>query len=499
MKELAISPKQTEILKVLDDDIHTEIFFGGSAGSQKSFTGCLWQIIRRLKYPESRGFIARAQLKSLKESTLLTFFEVCKMLNLKMGIDYSYNAMSGIIKFSNGSEEYLRDLFLYPSDPEFVSLGSTEYTDGFIDEMAEITEQAYQIIKSRIRYKLDEFGLIPKIAMGSNPCKTFIYREFYKKFEENKLELYKAYIPANVYDNPFISEHYIDNLKKLDEKNRERLLHGNWNYDSDPMKLFDYDKVIDMFTNDAERGQKYCVIDVAGLGRDKTVISFWDGLFITEIIMQQNITAREVDLMLTKKQIPSSNCLIDETGVGFGVVNELKKSFRREVRGFVAGSSPIKKEDEKEIDKVQHNYRNLRSQCWFTLSKYVNSGMIGIYKGVPEQIKNLIIEDLEQMKQVNADKDTTLQVITKEEIKEKGGLNRSTDCGDVLMMRMYFTFQKKNPFYSTFINTPTEKEIAEIPREKICYYCGLHYQEEKCPKCGNIKLLTNADIVYPRY
>ncbi len=473
---------------------------GGAAGGSKSFTGSLWQIMRRMRYPGSRGFLARAQLKTLKESTLLTFFDVLKRLGLKQGVDYNYNVTNSVINFANGSEEYLKDLFLYPSDPDFVSLGSTEYTDGFIDEMPEITEQAYQIIRSRIRYKLDEFGLIPKIAMGSNPCKTFIYREFYKKWKEDKLENYKAYIKASVYDNPFISKHYIENLKKLDPINRERLLNGNWEYSDDPLKLFDYEKITNIFTNNAERGEKYCIIDMAGLGRDKTVISFWDGFYITEIKMKDDsLTAQELDEMLTARSIPTGNCLIDETGVGFGIIHELKKSFKREVKGFVAGSIPIRKEEEKEIDKVQHNYRNLRSQCWFTLAKYVNSGMIGIYKEAPEQIKNLIIEDLEQMKQVNADKDTTLQVITKEEIKEKGGLNRSTDCGDVLMMRMYFTFQKKNPFYSTFINTPTEKEIAEIPREKICYYCGLHYQDEKCPKCGNTRILTNADIAYPRF
>jgi len=499
MKEIIISPKQREILNILDDKEHTEVFFGGSAGGQKSFTGCYWQIKRRLKYPGSRGFIARAQLKSLKESTLLTFFEVCRLMGLKPDIDYTYNYTSGLIKFSNGSEEYLKDLFLYPSDPDFVSLGSTEFTDGFIDEMAEITEQAYQIIRSRIRFKLDEFKLIPKIAMGSNPCKTFIYREFYKKFVDNTLESYKSYIPASVYDNPFISEHYIENLKRLDTQNRERLLHGNWNYSEDPMKLFDYDKILDMFRNDAERGQKYLIIDVAGLGRDKTVLTFWDGFYITDIQMQQSITANEVEKILMDRKIPSSNCLIDETGVGFGVVNELKKTFKREVKGFVAAGTPIKKEDEKEIDKVQHNYRNLRSQCWFTLASYVNSGLIGIYRNCPEDIKNLILEDLEQMKQVNADKDTTLQVITKEDIKEKGGLNRSTDCGDAIMMRMYFTFQKKQPFFSTFLNDPTEKEIQKRPVDKTCFFCGLHYSDEKCPKCGQEKLLTNKDLRMPTF
>ena len=499
MKEMIISPKQREILRVLDDDAHTEVFMGGAAGGSKSFTGCLWQIKRRLQYPESRGFIARAQLKTLKESTLLTFFDVLRRLGLKPKVDYNYNIMTSVIRFSNGSEEYLKDLFLYPSDPDFVSLGSTEYTDGFIDEMPEITEQAYQIIRSRIRYKLDEFKLIPKIAMGSNPCKTFIYREFYKKWKENQLEPYKAYIRASVYDNPFISQHYIENLKKLDKVNRERLLNGNWEYSDDPMRLFDYDKILDMFTNSAERGQKYLIGDVAGLGRDKTMISIWDGFYITEAWMQQTLTAQEVDKWLTERSVPSSNCLIDETGVGFGVVNELKKAYHREVKGFVAGGSPIKKEDEKEIDKVQHNYKNLRSQCWFTLAKYVNSGLIGIYKDLPMNMKTLIIEDLEQMKQINADKDTTLQVITKEEIKEKGGLNRSTDCGDVLMMRMFYTFQKKQALAFTFLNNLTDQEKKQLPVDKICFFCGLHYQTEKCPKCGQTRLLTNADLRMPRF
>ncbi|MEX2017594.1 MAG: phage terminase large subunit, partial [Candidatus Pacearchaeota archaeon] len=387
MKDLPISPKQTEMLKVLDDDIHTEVFMGGAAGGSKSFTGCLWQIKRRMTYPGSRGFLARAQLKTLKESTLLTFFDVCNRLGLKQGVDIKYNVMTGVIKFSNGSEEYLKDLFLYPSDPDFVSLGSTEFTDGFIDEMPEITEQAYQIIRSRIRYKLDEFKLIPKIGMGSNPCKTFIYREFYKKWNENKLEHYKAYIRASVYDNPFISQHYIENLKKLDNKNRERLLNGNWEYDDDPMKLFDYDKIIDLFTNNAQRGRKYCIVDQAGFGRDKCIISIWDGLFVTEAIMKENISSQELDKLLTDRLIPRSQCAVDEGGVGFGLVKDLPG-----IVGFVANSSPIKKIKETKEDKTIHNYKNLRCQCWFMLANYVNSGLIGIYRGISMDIRNMLVE-----------------------------------------------------------------------------------------------------------
>jgi transcription antitermination factor NusG len=398
---------------------------GGAAGGSKSFTGCLWQIMRRLKHPGSRGFLARARLKNLKESTLLTFFEVLRMLGLRLNKDFSYNAITGLIRFKNGSEEYLRDLFYYPSDPEFVSLGSTEYTDGFIDEMAEITEQAYQIIRSRMRFKLDEFGLIPKIAMGSNPCKTFIYKEFYRKWKENKLEHFKAYIFAGVYDNPFISQHYIENLKKLDPINRMRLLDGNWEYDD---------------------------------GRDRTIVMNWAGFFVTKIILMDNISNTELDAHLIKYKIPRSKCAVDNDGVGFGLVKDTPG-----VKGFVNNASPFMKRKETDQDRVLHNYKNLKAQCWFELANYVNAGLIGIYRGVSVETKKLLIEDLEQIKQKDPGKDQPLRILTKEEIKEV--LGRSTDIGDAMMMRMYFVVNP--PIVYGFVSPLAPKSEKEIKKEEL--------------------------------
>ncbi len=473
------------MLKALNDEDHTEIFLGGAAGGSKSFTGCLWQIQRRLQYEGSRGFLARAKLKDLKQSTLLTFFDVCKKLGLRQGVDYKYNSQMGVITFSNGSEEYLKDLFLYPSDPEFVSLGSTEYTDGFIDEMGDITEQAYQIIKSRIRFKLDEFGLIPKTGMGSNPCKTFVYREFYKKNRDGELEDYKIYVPASVYDNPFISDHYIENLKRLDTKNRERLLNGNWEYDDDPTKIFDYDKIIDMFTLSAERGEKYCIVDQAGFGRDRCMITYWDGLFVTEVEMLDNISAKELDERLLKRKIPRSHCAVDEIGVGFGLKKEMP-----EIVGFVANAAPLKKKKETEDDQGVHNYKNLRTQCWFELANHVNTGMIGIYRKLPMEFKELLVEDLEVMKQMDADKDTTIRVVSKQELKDTGALNRSTDAGDVFMMRMYFEINPNKGAWA-FIGIGKSRE-EEKKKLKIYGNEEIHWEEidgKKVKMVGDRRLI----------
>lgn len=464
--------------------------------NSKSFTGCLWILTSCIKYPETRWFIARARLKSLKESTLLTFFEVCRMLGFKLNTHYTYNSVSGIIHFINGSEVFLKDLFLYPSDPEFVALGSTEYTGGFIDEMGEISFQGYNIIKSRIRYKLDLYGLIPKIFMGSNPCKTFVYHEFYKKWKENTLEKYKAYIPATVYDNPYISPHYIENLKRLDPKNRERLLYGNWDYDDDPSALYERDALSDLFTNSGEPGEKFMTVDVARFGKDKTVIYCWNGTIIYKIIVMLKSSTQEVrkeiEYQCKAEKIRRSHTIVDEDGVGGGVVDETEG-----IHGFVNNSTPIS--DLTKIsptgDDIKPNYANLKTQCYFELAPFINSGKLAISAAENiQEVKYLngermvslysysdfrteLIEELEQVKRKDIDKDKKLSLIDKKEIKDN--IQRSPDWSDALMEIMYFTLsgetgwlwldmeneQNKEDIDSNIDNEAPKEEYIETDEE----------------------------------
>ena len=73
--------------------------------------------------------MGRSKLKALKETTLNTFFELTstptpeseKLGLIRLGVSnqYTFNAQNNIIYFHNGSEILLKDLFLYPSDPNF--------------------------------------------------------------------------------------------------------------------------------------------------------------------------------------------------------------------------------------------------------------------------------------------------------------------------------------------------------------------------------------------
>ena len=191
---MKLSIKQTKAIDFLEDDKTNELLFGGGAGGGKSILGCYWQIKQRLKYPETKGLIGRASLKTLKETTLQSFFFVAKQQELIAGTHYKYNQQSNIIYFPNGSQILLKDLFLYPSDPNFDELGSLEITDAFIDECNQLVEKAKNVVKSRIRYNLDENKLIPKILMTCNPAKNWVYSTFYKPSKDGTLPENKQFI-----------------------------------------------------------------------------------------------------------------------------------------------------------------------------------------------------------------------------------------------------------------------------------------------------------------
>ena len=431
--------KQTQAIDLLEDDTTNELLFGGGAGGGKSALGCYWQLKRRLKYPETRGVIGRASLKTLKETTLNSFFQVCQKQGIRKGQHFDYNDNKSIIKFNNGSEILLKDLFNYPADPEFDELGSLEITDAFVDETNQIVSKAWGVLKSRIRYKLDENGLIPKIMGSCNPAKNWVYLDFYKPSKNGTMSNKKAFIQSLLTDNPHISKHYRENLLTLDKNSKERLLYGNWEYSDDPSALIPFDKISDIFTNMfVEPGEKFITSDIARLGRDQTVIGVWDGMRLIEIkTYAKNLiteAAEEIQKLRVMHSVPISNIIVDEDGVGGGVKDILL------CEGFVNNSSPL------EVDGEKENYNNLKSQCYYKLAEVINKSKLYIM-GVTSDQRDKIVQELEQVKQHNMDKDGKKQVLPKDKVKELIG--RSPDFSDMIMMRMWFSL-RPDPKYIDF-------------------------------------------------
>jgi phage terminase large subunit len=427
---MKLTVKQTKALDFLEDETTEEVLYGGAAGGGKSVLGCYWGLKNCFRYPGSRGLIGRSELKNLKKTTLNSFFEVCKMQGLKAGEHYRFNQQDSIIHFPNGSQIILADLYAYPSDPEFDSLGSLEITWAFIDECNQLVDKAKNIVKSRIRFKLKEFGLKPKMLMTCNPAKNWVYYDFYSAEKQGSLASYRKFIQALTGDNPNLPDSYIQSLMQLDTNSRERLLNGNWEYDDDPAALISYEKILDCFTNDFDslRGSRYITCDVARFGMDKTIIGLWDGWRVKlhpykGLSVQQ--TSDRIGEYAKIHSIPKSQVIADEDGVGGGVVDILR------CKGFVNNSKALLNP----VTRLDENYANLKSQCYFRLAERINKGELYIECDDPK-MKADIIQELEQVKQYNMDKDSKRQVLPKDKVKELIG--RSPDYADTLMMREYF-------------------------------------------------------------
>lgn len=449
---MRLTEKQTIALDYLEDSITNEVLYGGSAGGGKSVVGSLWIISSALQYSQSRWLIGRATLKTLKETTLVTFFDVCSMLGLKADEHFKFNQQKGEIEFKNGSIVLLKDLFHYPSDPNFDSLGSLEITGAFIDECAQISHLAKQIVMSRIRYKLTEFNLIPKLLMTTNPAKNWTYTEFYKPSTQGNLPSYRQFVSALVTDNPNLSQYYIENLQKLDEPQKQRLLYGNWDYDDDPNALTTYDKIIDSFDNshvNEDKFNKYITADIALRGSDEAVICVWYGWVLVEYKTIDISSGKEIETAIrdlkTRHSVPNSNIVVDADGVG-GYLS----SYIQGVHDFVNASSPL---EEKQPDgkKIKPNYKYLKTQCEFKLAKRLNDNTIWLKAVKNESEKEKFSQEFGQLKQKNADKDGKLETLSKDDIKQNIG--RSPDRMDAIKMRIYFDLEYKSKASTKMIYT----------------------------------------------
>jgi phage terminase large subunit len=440
--------KQHEALYILTDHETEEFGYGGAAGGAKSWTGCAWLAFMCECFPDTRWFIGREELKRLRESTLITFYKVCK----KYGIEgWKYNGQDHFILFANGSRIDLLDLKYLPSDPLYERYGSTEYTGGWIEEGGEVNFGAYDTLRSRIGRHLNDFyGILGKLLVTLNPKKNWCHQVFWKPFKAGLLGGVVKFLQALVTDNPFIDSGYIDKLRAIKDKVRkQRLLYGNFDYDDDDNALMDYDSITDIFSSDfVPRGEKYITGDVARFGKDKSVIILWDGWRAEQIHVLEKRKTTEVSAFIKdlagKNSVPMSRVIVDEDGVGGGVVDTLG------CKGFVNNSSPFPSPDAPHDYKdkgkpIRENYVNLKSQCYYHLADRANKR--GLYVSNPtEEIKEFIIEELEQVKRKDPDGDGKLAVVPKDEVKEL--LGRSPDFSDALMMREWFELSPRVEFWA---------------------------------------------------
>jgi hypothetical protein len=419
--------KQKEVAKLwLDNDV-SDIVYGGSKGSGKSYLGVNLIFGDAFTYPETFYFIARKQLIDLRKYTIPTIYEVFSNWGVTDKY-FTYKGNDNYFILYNGSRVYLLDARYMPTDPLYQRFGSMQMTRGWIEEAGEFTLEAKTNLQASIgRWKNDIYKLKPKLLQTCNPAKNYLYSEYYKKHKENNLEQWKRFVQALPTDNKKLPHDYLLNLERTLTKNqKERLLYGNWEFDDDPDLLVDYDAVCDCFTNDHVKSTKRKVIsaDLAMKGRDRFVAGSWDGMICRVAIDKVFSPAKEIESdlksLMLKDGVGRSQTVADSDGLGAYL-----ESYINGIKEFHGGAS---------ANNI-NEYANLKSECGYKLAEKINNRELKIICTAEQE--ESIKDELMMLKSLNPDIDTNKKrIISKEQMKAI--LGHSPDYLDMLIMGMYF-------------------------------------------------------------
>lgn len=427
--------KQMQVAKYWLDDEVSDIGYGGSKGSGKSYLGASLIFGDALIYPGTHYFIARKKLNDLRKYTQPTIEEVLS----DWGLDsryWHYNANDNFYTLYNGSKVFLLEAAYLPKDdPEFMRFGSIQMTRGWIEEAGEIHPKGKAMLQATIgRWKNDLYNLPGKLLVTLNPAKNFVYEDYYLAKKENRLPSYRKFVQALPQDNKKLPKNYIRDLKRAlkgDEKSIERLINGNWEYDDNPYSMYEYDWICNFFTNTTVKasGQKYISADIAYMGADIFVIMVWHGWRIIKVIgidkIDETAIGTKMKELAQEYGVPYSNIVYDADGLRKFTANSLSKL--EAAKPFVNNSAPI----------LDQQYRNLKTECAFLLLEALKNGTIGIDDLT---FKKQIMADLEQICREPTDDELKIKLESKKKFKERTG--RSPDWFDAMLMRFIFELKK---------------------------------------------------------
>lgn len=365
-----LTEKQTIAWDYLEQPDIDEVLFGGAKYGGKSWFECAWSYLfacdfaKKHNIPQSEkplpiGFMGRKIAKNFNDTTLETWFKtippegyVVKGKPAELIIDHRVKIHTGGLDNRETVKKF----------------NSAEYAFYCLDQAEEITEDDISTLRAATFGRLVVNGkpVDGKGLLTANPRECWLKNEFI-----NHPKPTRRFVPALPTDNPYCTQKYIDNLKDAFKHRPELLrayLYGDWSALAAANQVILGSWIERALGMPTMLAGKVISCDVARFGDDKTIIYILDGSEIAERHEMGYSRTTDISDAITDLSRRNENCqiVVDEIGVGGGVIDELHKNGRR----VISFNSSNQAED-------PEKFYNLRAEAWWELGQHFASGEIG--------------------------------------------------------------------------------------------------------------------------
>lgn len=423
-------PKQQEYVDAVFSGEYSYLMYGGAIKGGKTFI-CLALLFALCKFfPGSRWAIVREDWGRIRKNVLPIFNKI------KPRFVGDVNLSSKEATCANGSK-----LIFFPeslkTDPDLDRFKGLDVNGFLLEEANELAEDTFwKAIERAGSWIIHGDDGKPKknqpppiILLNTNPASNWVLRLFYAPFKKGQLKKPYFYLPASPFDNPYLTEAYLESLKNLPEAIYQRFVAGDWSVLEEPDQLISYQWVKNAVDSPFIDGKRRAGVDVARFGDDESVIAGMKGYTLVDLItIPKNTIPQIVDrtrIYMQGRKIDSDLVGVDVVGMGAGVVDYLHKDHFY-VKEIIAGAKPV------DIAGMYESFSfyNLRSQMWWHAREMLRLKKCAI------RIENYdrLQEDLTAPR-YKISSDRMIRVESKEDIKKRIG--RSTDHADAFIQALF--------------------------------------------------------------